>query len=164
MANWKIERMHHTMISVTDLDRSLQFYKELGFEILSDRRDVDWPDFAADVYGLTSPKARAVLMNHPDDPDGPLLDIIQWLRPKLPAPVSGEVPPRVIAFRVKNIKECAVDLKRRNIPSFSFVEPPEAMGTLGVICARDPDGTLIEFIEIAPGLRVSSVREALLKD
>jgi catechol 2,3-dioxygenase-like lactoylglutathione lyase family enzyme len=161
MASWKLESLYHTMVNVTDLDHSLQFYESLGFQILSDRRDVDWPDFAADVYGVTSPKARAVLMNHPDDPNGPLLDIIQWLRPKTPAPTPGEVPPRVIAFRVKNIRECAADLKRRGIESFSFVQPPEAMGILGVICARDPDGTLIEFVEIAPGLRVSSIREAL---
>jgi catechol 2,3-dioxygenase-like lactoylglutathione lyase family enzyme len=165
MADWAIERLYHTIVNSTDLDRSIAFYEALGFQVLNDRRNVDWPDFMGDVFGLTRPKGRGVLLNHPSDPNGPMLDLIEWIQPKLPAPPSAEVPPRVIAFRVKNVHECAADLKRRGIPTFKLIEPqPKSLGVVGCICARDPDGTLIELIELLPGIRHSQANETLAQD
>lgn len=165
MADWAIERLYHTVINSTDLDRSIAFYKALGFEVLNDRRHVDWPDFLGDLFGLTKPKGRGVLLNHPSDPNGPMLDLIEWIQPKVPPKPDAEVPPRIIAFRVKNVHECAADLKRRGIPTFQLIEPqPKSLGVVGCICARDPDGTLIELIELLPGIRHSQANEALAKD
>jgi glyoxylase I family protein len=165
MADWSIERLYHTIVNSTDLDRSIAFYEALGFQVLNDRRNVDWPDFLGDLFGLTRPKGRGVLLNHPSDPDGPMLDLIEWVQPRVPPPPSGEVPPRVIAFRVKNVHECAADLKRRGIPTFKLIEPqPKSLGVVGCICARDPDGTLIELIELLPGIRHSQANETLAKD
>jgi catechol 2,3-dioxygenase-like lactoylglutathione lyase family enzyme len=162
MTAWAIERLYHTVINATDLDRTVAFYEALGFAVLNDRRNVEWPDFIGPLFGLTAPKGRGVLMNLPADPDGPMLDIIEWVRPLLPAPPAEEVPPRIIAFRVKNVHACAEDLKRRGIPTTALIEPkPESLGVIGCICARDPDGALIELIELQPGIRHSRANEAL---
>ena len=162
MSDWSIERLYHTVINATDLDRTVAFYEALGFRVLNDRRDVDWPDFIGPLFGLTRPKGRGVLMNRPADPAGPMLDIIQWVRPVLPSPPDVEVPPRIIAFRVRNVHACAEDLARRGIPTFALVEPqPRSLGVIGCICARDPDGTLIELIQLEPGIRHSRANEAL---
>ena len=162
MSDWAIQKLYHTVINATDLNRTVAFYKALGFEVLNDRRNVDWPDFIGPLFGLTAPKGRGVLMNLPADPEGPMLDIIEWVQPRLPAPSAGEVPPRIIAFKVKSVHACAEDLKRRGIPTFTFVEPkPESLGVVGCVCARDPDGTLIELIELQPGIRHSRANEAL---
>lgn len=162
MSDWSIERLYHTVINATDLDRTVAFYEALGFRVLNDRRDVDWPDFIGPLFGLTRPKGRGVLMNLPADPEGPMLDIIQWVKPALPSPPDGEVPPRIIAFRVRNVHACAEDLARRGIPTFALVEPqPRSLGVIGCICARDPDGTLIELIQLEPGIRHSRANEAL---
>ncbi|MBL9009687.1 MAG: VOC family protein [Alphaproteobacteria bacterium] len=162
MSDWSIERLYHTVINATDLDRTVAFYEALGFRVLNDRRDVDWPDFIGPLFGLTRPKGRGVLMNLPADPEGPMLDIIQWVRPVLPSPPDVEVPPRIIAFRVRNVHACAEDLARRGIPTFALVEPqPRSLGVIGCICARDPDGTLIELIQLEPGIRHSRANEAL---
>ena len=162
MSDWSIERLYHTVINATDLDRTVAFYEALGFRVLNDRRDVDWPDFIGPLFGLTRPKGRGVLMNLPADPEGPMLDIIQWVRPVLPSPPDVEVPPRIIAFRVRNVHACAEDLARRGIPTFALVEPqPRSLGVIGCMCARDPDGTLIELIQLEPGIRHSRANEAL---
>jgi len=165
MPDWSIERLYHTVINATDLDRTIGFYESLGFAVLNDRRNVDWPDYLGALFGLTKPKGRGVLMNLPADPDGPMLDIIEWLKPRVPPKPDGEVPPRIIAFRVKNVHACAADLKARGIPTFELIEPqPKSLGVIGCICARDPDGTLIELIELQPGIRHSRANEALNAD
>jgi len=162
MPDWSIERLYHTVINATDLDRSVAFYEALGFRVLNDRRNVDWPDFIGPLFGLTRPKGRGVLMNLPADPEGPMLDIIEWLNPVAPPPPTAETPPRIIAFRVRNVHACAEDLARRGIATFDLVEPqPKSLGVVGCVCARDPDGTLIELIQLEPGIRHSRANEAL---
>jgi catechol 2,3-dioxygenase-like lactoylglutathione lyase family enzyme len=162
---WTIERMYHTVVNATDLDRSVAFYRALGFEILNDRRTVKWPDYVARVFGLERAQGRGVLMNLPADPQGPMMDIIEWVEPKAaPIPQDGLGVPRIIAFRVKNVRAAYDDLKRRDIPLTAFIEPePKALGIVGVFCARDPDGTLIELIELQPGVRHSRANETLAK-
>jgi hypothetical protein len=70
--------------------------------------------------------------------------------------------PRIIAFRVKNIHAAYDDLRQRGIEVTELVEPqPRELGVIGCMCARDPDGTLIEMIELQPGLRHSQANESL---
>ena len=49
---WKLESLYHTVVNVRDLDESIAFYRLLGFEVLNDRRNVDWPDFVATIFGM----------------------------------------------------------------------------------------------------------------
>ena len=162
---WSIERMYHTVVNATDLDRTVAFYQALGFQVLNDRRGIKWPDYVASVFGLKRAQGRGVLMNLPDDPNGPMMDIIEWVEPRsVPIPADGQTVPRIIAFRVKNVHAAADDLKRRGIPITTLIEPqPRELGIVGCVCARDPDGTLIELIELQPGVRHSRANETLGK-
>ena len=102
--SWKIQHLYHTVVNVRDLDESIAFYRLLGFDVLNDRRDVEWPDFVATIFGMKRAKGRGVLMILPSDPDGPMIDLIEWLEPKaeFPAvPLADGTIPRIIAFRVK---------------------------------------------------------------
>jgi glyoxylase I family protein len=161
---WSIERLYHTVVNATDLDRTVAFYQALGFQILNDRRDVKWPAFVGGIFGLKKAQGRGVLMNLPADPGGPMLDILEWVEPKAkPIPADGHTVPRIIAFRVKNVHEAYKDLKRRGIElTGELVEPqPRDLGVVGVFGARDPDGTIIELIELQPGVRHSRANETL---
>lgn len=160
---WSIERMYHTVINATDLDRTVAFYEALGFAVLNDRRHVKWPDFVGRIFGLKRAQGRGVLMNLPADPGGPMLDILEWTEPRAnPIPADGLTVPRIIAFRVKNVHAAYDDLKKRGIDVTELVEPqPRELGVIGCMCARDPDGTLIEMIELQPGLRHSQANESL---
>ena len=162
---WTIERMYHTVVNATDLDRSVAFYQALGFQILNDRRNVKWPEFVGRVFGLKKAQGRGVLMNLPADPGGPMVDILEWVEPRTtPIAADGVTVPRIIAFRVKNVRAAYDDLKSRGVELTQFVEPePRDLGVVGVFCARDPDGTLIEMIELQPGVRHSRANETLAK-
>jgi catechol 2,3-dioxygenase-like lactoylglutathione lyase family enzyme len=147
MADWRLDNLYHTVVNARDLDESVEFYKGLGFEVLNDRRDVVWPDFVATIFGMRRAKGRGVLMVLPSDPDGPMIDVIEWVEPKArfpdPATAPDEVP-RILAFRTQNVKA-----------------PEQPLGIVGSVCCFDPNGNLIELIELEPGVRHSRANEAL---
>jgi catechol 2,3-dioxygenase-like lactoylglutathione lyase family enzyme len=163
-SDWALEHLYHTVINVKDLDESVAFYKLLGFEILNDRRHVEWPDFVASIFGLKRAKGRGVLMILPQDPQGPMIDLIEWLEPKaaFPAPSDHDVP-RIIAFRTKGVHAAYHALKEKGVRfTRDMFGPHPDLGIVGSCCCWDPNGNLIELIELNPGQRHSKA-EALLK-
>jgi len=166
MAGWKLENLYHTVVNCRDLDASVAFYKQLGFDVLNDRRAVVWPDFVASIFGMNRAKGRGVLMVLPSDPNGPMIDLIEWVEPTAafpdPAKVRDEVP-RIIAFRVQNVQAAYADLKAQGVRFARDVFVPEdPLGIVGSVCCYDPNGNLIELIQLEPGVRHSRANEALL--
>jgi catechol 2,3-dioxygenase-like lactoylglutathione lyase family enzyme len=166
-SSWKLENLYHTVVNARDLDESVAFYRLLGFEVLNDRREVIWPDFVATIFGMNRAKGRGVLMVLPSDPDGPMIDIIQWVEPLAefpdPAKVRDQVP-RIIAFRTKDVHGAYADLKAKGVRFARDVFVPEQpLGMVGSVCCWDPNGNLIELIELEPGVRHTRANEALLK-
>jgi glyoxylase I family protein len=163
--DWALTSLYHTVINCRDLDESIGFYRRLGFEVLDDRRNVEWPQFVATLFGLARAQGRGVLMVLPQDPDGPMLDLIEWVTPKAAFPdqaASAQTVPRIIAFRTRNLPRAKVDLTAAGVPFVSELhEPGKALGVLGSVCCRDPNGNLIELIELAPGVRHSKANQAL---
>ena len=163
---WKLESLYHTVVNVRDLDESIAFYRLLGFEVLNDRRKVDWPDFVATIFGMRRAKGRGVLMILPSDPNGPMIDLIDWVEPKAvfpdPALAADEVP-RIIAFRTHNVHAAWRELSAKGVRFCRDVfVPAEDLGMVGSCCCYDPNGNLIELIELRPGVRHSRANEALL--
>ncbi|MGH6991875.1 MAG: VOC family protein [Caulobacteraceae bacterium] len=166
MADWRLENFYHTVVNARDLDESVAFYKLLGFEVLNDRREVVWPDFVAEIFGMRRAKGRGVLMVLPSDPDGPMIDIIEWVEPKArfpdPQKASEEVP-RILAFRTKGVHAAWKELSAKGVKFCREVfTPDEDLGLVGSCCCRDPNGNLVELIELQPGVRHSRANEALL--
>jgi glyoxylase I family protein len=163
--SWALTSLYHTVINCRDLDESVAFYRRLGFEVLDDRRNVIWPGFVARLFGLARAQGRGVLMSLPADPEGPMLDLIEWVEPRasFPDPAgSDEAVPRIIAFRTRNIGAAHQALAAAGVPFVSELHRPErALGVAGSVCCRDPNGNLIELIELAPGVRHSQANQAL---
>jgi catechol 2,3-dioxygenase-like lactoylglutathione lyase family enzyme len=161
--SWSLTSLYHTVIDASDLDRSVAFYRTLGFEVLDDRRDVKWPDFLAKNFGVRRAQGRGVLMVLPEDPEGPMLDIIQWVEPPPPGP-DPRVPadlriPRILAFRMRDIRRAYDDLRARGVEfTNELLGPFSELGVRGVACCKDPDGTIIELIELEPGVRHSQAK------
>ena len=159
---WRLKHFYHTIINCREIGESVRFYEMLGFKIVSDRRDAVWPDGSGASFALVpNPKGRGVLMILPDDPDGPMLDLIEWQEPRAEfAPNAPTRIPRVLAFRTENVRTAHAALKEKGV-RFTTDEPTSipAAGITGCIVAYDPNGTLIEMIELEPGLRHSRIAE-----
>lgn len=162
---WALSSLYHTVVNCRDLDESVAFYRLLGFEVLNDRRDVVWPEFVAGIFGLAKAQGRGVLMVLPTDPDGPMIDLIQWLEPRAEFPDPAQrkhQTPRIIAFRTKNVEQAHSDLSRQGVVFTQAVHKPDAaLGIVGTACCYDPNGNIIELIELQPGVRHSRANEAL---
>lgn len=166
--SWHLEHFYHTVINVRDLDESVAFYQLLGWQVLNDRRDVEWPDFVATIFGMKRAKGRGVLMNLPTDPNGPMLDLIQWMEPKAAftdVPFADNVVPRILAFRTKNVHAAYAALRAKGVKfTREMFGPHPDLGIVGSCCCYDPNGNLVELIELNPGQRHSKANEALLKN
>ena len=166
-ADWVLTSLYHTVVNCRDLDETVAFYRLLGFEVLNDRRTVTWPAFVAGIFGLTRAQGRGVLMVLPSDPNGPMIDLLQWLEPAaaFPNPArEGETVPRIIAFRTRNVQGAYAALSAAGVRFTQPVHvPDQPLGIIGTACCYDPNGNIIEMIELEPGVRHSRANEALAK-
>lgn len=164
-AGWALTNFYHTVVNCRDLDESVAFYRLLGFEVLNDRRHVKWPPFVASIFGLKRAQGRGVLMVLPSDPNGPMIDLLEWLEPTAAFPDSSrraETVPRILAFRTRNVHAAYAALSAQGVPFARDVyTPEEALGVVGTVCCYDPAGNIIELIELEPGVRHSRANEAL---
>ncbi|MBU1377592.1 MAG: VOC family protein [Alphaproteobacteria bacterium] len=162
---WALTSLYHTVVNCRDLDESVAFYRLLGFEVLNDRRHVEWPDFVCGIFGLSQAKGRGVLMVLPTDRDGPMIDLIEWLEPRAEFPDPqrrATTVPRIIAFRTRGVHAALAALSAAGVAFTQGVfEPEAALGLVGSCCCWDPNGNLIELIELQPGVRHSRANEAL---
>jgi catechol 2,3-dioxygenase-like lactoylglutathione lyase family enzyme len=165
VADWALKSLYHTVVNCRDLDESVAFWQLLGFEVLNDRRHIEWPDFVGGIFGLAKAQGRGVLMVLPADPDGPMIDLIEWLEPKADFPDPAKVPttvPRIIAFRTKDVQAAYRDLSSKGVKfTRAPYVPKEALGIVGTACCYDPNGNIVEMIELEPGVRHSRATEAL---
>ena len=59
---WAFESIFHFTVSATNFERSLAFYQTLGFQLLRDNRDVVWPGFVAENFGMKMAQGRGALL------------------------------------------------------------------------------------------------------
>lgn len=154
--SWEIEHLYHTVVNCTDLDRSIEFYKTLGLEVLHDRRGAKWPDFVAKNFAMERAQGRGALMIVPADPDGPVIDLVEWTEPRHVPPSGPDRIPQILAFRTRNVHDAVAALREQGVEfTNAAIGPDEALGIVGVCCCLDPDGNVVELIEYWPGHRHS---------
>ena len=164
--DWALERFYHTIINAKDIDATVAFYEALGFVIVRDRRRMTWPPGGGVVFGMIpDTKGRGgTLMALPADPppDGPRLDIIQWTLPEASFPeMTPMTVPRVTAFRTRNVQAA---LKAMQAKGYKTTTPDAytgnaAAGIKAVGGVYDPNGNVIELIDLEPGLVTSRLQE-----
>jgi diaminopimelate decarboxylase len=146
-------RLDHTGVTVSDLDRSLGFYRDLlGLPVRATGED-DGPHVAA-ITGLDGARIRFADL---DAGGGRLVELLQYLSPTAAAapaapnvPGSGHVAIQVadVASAVARLREAGVTIR-----SSGPVAIDDDGDWAGVTClyATDPDGFTVELVERAGG-------------
>jgi catechol 2,3-dioxygenase-like lactoylglutathione lyase family enzyme len=127
--------LSHILIRVTDIDRSVAFYRDvLGLRLHKDARDVE-PGKARAVIGVVGDIAIEMIEVQPTDAE--------------PAPRRGRDAPgyATLAFTVADVAAALEVLKSHGLTRFPEVVTTEA--GFKVMLFRDPDGNVLELIEFA---------------
>ena len=155
-------QMFHININCTNLDRSLAFYKAIGFRVLNDFAN----DKGSCEHGLelgaqnanlprilgVDPASldRAVMLQLGDNPRATRLDLKEWRKP-----ITAGRPPGMtntgMARLCFKVKDCLAAFRAvKSVDGECISEPlliPFAGTKQKVFCCYDPDRTILEFIE-----------------
>jgi catechol 2,3-dioxygenase-like lactoylglutathione lyase family enzyme len=144
-----LQKLFHVNICVRDMERSIGFYAGLGFKKVNDFTLDD--SSVGDALGLKARKLRGVFMRLGDDANAPVLDLVQFIDP----PPQGQPYPSLnnigicrIAFTVDDIDKTYEELKAKKVEFVAPLKKIDGPGgaKIGVVCFKDPDGTILELI------------------
>ena len=149
MTALKIIAANHTSLTVSDLDRSLAFFRDaLGFEVTS-----KGPRNPSLIQAITGVEGAEVLIAYVRGP-GHSIELIEYIEPE----TRSSVRPRPcdtgfshIAYDVDNIDAAIQAARDHSVEPIGPVVAIDQGPNRGsrVAYLRDPDGITIEFIEKA---------------
>ena len=127
-------------ITCSNFEESLDFYhNKLGFEIVL---DLEIPDDLARDVGLAPTGFRQVRLKAGDT----LIKLMEIESPPPKPTDEFSAGVRWLTFFVEDIQQTVKDLKQNGVEFLS--EPISAPDAADVACAPDPDGILIELVQI----------------
>ena len=136
-----IETLRHLGIVVRDMDKSLKFYKYLGYEVISDMKEDG--KFIDKILGLKDSDLRTVKMTCDNNHMIELLDYSN--------PISDDNSKRVnyvgcshFTLSVSNIESLYEDLSKNNV---EFISKPISNGKVKVAFCKDPNDVYLELVE-----------------
>jgi catechol 2,3-dioxygenase-like lactoylglutathione lyase family enzyme len=142
-------RLCHLRATCRDVDRSVDWYADLGFELLARHERIELPPR---LLGPVPGRVRAAWMRLPDEPLS--LVLLQWLDPPSAGRAYAE-PNHVGLYRVAVAVDDTRDAVRRFERAGRPIERPprlvELAGTkvpdmwIAFVC--DPDGIPVELVE-----------------
>jgi catechol 2,3-dioxygenase-like lactoylglutathione lyase family enzyme len=144
-----LQRLFHVNICVREMERSIRFYQDLGFTKVNDFM-LDDPT-VGDALGLKAKQLRGVFMRLGSDANSPVLDLVQFIEPPTegkPYPSLNNVGICRIAFTVDDIDRTYEELKAKKVDFVAPLKKVTGPGgrPIGVVCFKDPDGTILELI------------------
>jgi catechol 2,3-dioxygenase-like lactoylglutathione lyase family enzyme len=141
-----ITSVNHTSFTISDLDRSIAFYRDLlGMELMSlAGRD---PAFVEKVTGIPGANLKVAYLQAP----GHRLELIQYFSPpgKKLELQTNNVGCAHLAFNVDDLPKMYAEMKAKGVHFKSAPQEVSAgpnKGTLTVYFT-DPDGITLEFLQ-----------------
>ena len=141
-----IRGIHHLAVSTIDLERAVAFYRDLlGFELVT---RFSWPKGspAADrLLDLPDSAAQAALLSA----GNAMIELFQF---ESPTPKPGDPNRPVCDHGLAHLCILVSDLdeeyERLKTAGMKFHCPPQQDRTMKVTYGRDPDGNVVELLEI----------------
>lgn len=147
----------HVNINVSNLDRSIEFYRKLGFEEFlagipylnlqkaGEARRL--PDGAADALGIsTRSRGRACIMQL--DSGFPKIDLTELDDKQQEAPLRNSDLGLVrICLISRDLQQDVARLEAQGVEFLSAPQPGQD-GMADIAVCADPDGTLIELLQV----------------
>jgi len=144
--------MRHTGFVVSDLERSLELYRDtLGLREV--RRGEIKGEFISKVVNVPDAHLRTAHLQHPDG--GHLLELIQYVAPrgKRNEHATQDVGTPHLALELEDLEAILPKLKQKGVSvpgEVLTVSEGERKGAK-VAYARDPDGIILELSSPPPG-------------
>jgi len=139
-----IKGVHHVAISCKDLDQSIAFYRDLfGMTVIYDG---PFGDEIADITQLANPKGRVVFMRT----GNAHLELFDFASPN-PREHHTAVNDYGITHFCLEVSDIDVEYERLSAAGVSFTCAPRDLGPLSATYAHDPDGNIVELLELAGG-------------
>jgi catechol 2,3-dioxygenase-like lactoylglutathione lyase family enzyme len=138
----------HLVVGVTDMDRALEFYRDvLGMEVIFETL-ISGEPFDAVLHAKRHQEGRVV---------GGLLGGLMVELLSLGAKPGAEKPARRGITGIQNVSLSVTDLNdtHRRIRDAGYPpdQEPFEIGGVRMFFVKDPDGTPVEFIELPNGAR-----------
>ncbi|MBI4596544.1 MAG: VOC family protein [Candidatus Tectomicrobia bacterium] len=152
-----IQGIHHTAISTGDIERSLRFYRDLlGFETVF---SFDWKvgtERLDKITGLKDTSARVVMLKT----GNACVELFEY---KTPKPKPGDAMRPVCDHGITHICLEVTDIEgeyeRLKAAGMVFHCPPQGSERgLRATYGRDPDGNVVELLEVGDSERTWSVK------
>jgi len=145
-------RLVNTNMNVTDLERSREFYRLLGFTESVDGSQAGDGDFAA-AHGFDGPiEFIGEDISLGEGTDGATLQLRQW---KTPFDATPSYPPPVNHLGIDRInfyvKDLTVAMQQMADLGFEPLGPIGGFGTGGIVFYFDPDGIKVQISGPIPG-------------
>jgi catechol 2,3-dioxygenase-like lactoylglutathione lyase family enzyme len=144
----------HLNLNVSDIRRSLAFYAKLGFRVVHvfgdgpQGRGED-VDAGMSFAGGRCKGAVLALGDHPRC--WTKLELIEWVEPK-PLPRAPAAPTSLgltrVALRCKDLHALVARLAAEGVAFETPVQETEVAGARAYVTFRDPDGVLLELVEL----------------
>jgi catechol 2,3-dioxygenase-like lactoylglutathione lyase family enzyme len=143
--------IHHTGVTVSDLEQSIGFYRDVvGLPVAMDASEVfDDPGLGPKV-GVPGAKLRLVTFAVGDG----LLELLEYVEPA--SPVTEPLPQNALGSQhvALHVDDVAAEVRRLSAAGVEFLGDVTVVDE-GVLAGwrwvyfRDPDGILVELVEIA---------------
>jgi catechol 2,3-dioxygenase-like lactoylglutathione lyase family enzyme len=148
-----LDRLFHIAINSTDLEKSVGFYKDLGFTVVQDRTVKN--EKVKEAFQVPSGELRFVHLRLGEDENATLLDIVQWFNPNTP---DGTGRPQqhqrgITRFSVLTSDTQAVYEQLSASGATILTEPTTVMTPEGgwkVCLVADPDDVVVQVTELVP--------------
>ena len=138
--------IHHTAISTGNIERSLRFYRDLlGFkEVFSSTWGIG-TETADNIVGLKGSSARVVMLRA----GNACVELFQYAtpEPKL-SDANRPVCDHGITHLCLQVADIDAEYARLKAAGMRFHCPPQNTGGLRATYGRDPDGNVVELLEV----------------